>query len=248
MLLSSRVLKEMSGLGFAATELGAPGFLPESADGITAELGSYGMTLLGAFTPFVFHQKPERESALGVARETAQFLQRAGATTLISSVVQDLGWSHPQPLSNNEMVHMAEMFDRVDDICQEFGLQQVLRPHVQTVVETKDDISRVLDACDVGFCLDTGHMAFGGQDPVEFARDAFDRVGHVHRKDIRLDMTAAGLRREISLMEATQAGISPHLVREMLTSRVLFRPSRRRDIAAGMSLNKTPPLPMAFLA
>ncbi len=207
MLPSSRVLKEMSSLGFAATELGAPGFFPESAEGVTAELDTYGMTLLGAFTPFVFHQKSERETALASARDTAAFLKKAGATTLISSVVQDMDWSHPQPISQDEMSHMADMFNRVDDICEEFGLTQALHPHVQTMVETKDDISRVLEACDVGFCLDTGHMAFGGQDPVEFAREAFDRVRHVHLKDIRQDMTAAVLRREVSLMAATQAGI-----------------------------------------
>ena len=53
------------------------------------------------------------------------------------------------------------------------------------------------------FCLDTGHMAFGGQDPVQFAKDAMDRVGHVHLKDIRLDMVEPVLRREVSLMAAT---------------------------------------------
>jgi inosose dehydratase len=42
---------------------------------------------------------------------------------------------------------------------------------------------------------------------VQFAKDAMDRVGHVHLKDIRLDMVAPVLRREVSLMAATQAGI-----------------------------------------
>ena len=55
------------------------------------------------------------------------------------------------------------MFGVIDEICEEHGLQQVLHSHVQTVVETKDDINRVLDTCDVNFCLDTGHMAIGGQ-------------------------------------------------------------------------------------
>jgi inosose dehydratase len=116
-------------------------------------------------------------------------------------------WSYPHALSAAEQKHMAEMFGVIDDICGEHGLQQVLHPHVQTLVETKADIQRVLDSCDVHFCLDTGHMAFGGQDPVEFAKTAFERVGHVHLKDIRLDMVPAVLAREVSLMAATQAGV-----------------------------------------
>jgi inosose dehydratase len=99
------------------------------------------------------------------------------------------------------------MFDVIDEICEEYGLKQVLHPHVQTLVETKDGINRVLDTCDVNFCLDTGHIALGGLDPVQFAKDSFDRVGHVHLKDVNLDMGPAVLAREISLMKATQAGL-----------------------------------------
>jgi inosose dehydratase len=197
----------MAGLGFTATELGAPGFLPTSPEGVKDELAGFGMTLLGGFTPVVLHDKAQREATIESATATAKLFQDAGATKFISSVVQDMDWSNPRVLSTGEKAHMAEMFRIIDDICAEHGLEQVLHPHVQTLVETKDDIQRVLDSCDVHFCLDTGHMAFGGQDPVQFAQDAMDRVGHVHLKDIRLDMVEPVLRREVSLMAATQAGI-----------------------------------------
>jgi|TARA_B110000211_G_scaffold27712_1_gene28199 inosose dehydratase len=197
----------MAGLGFRATELGAPGFLPAEPGDVKSELGNYDMSLLGAFTPVVIHDSSHRNEAIASAREAARFLQSAGATKLISCPVLDMDWSIPRALSSSEVTHMAEMFAIIDDICGEHGLEQVLHPHVQTLVETKDDISRVLDTCDVHFCLDTGHMAFGGQDPVEFAKDCMDRVGHVHLKDIRLDMVDPVLRREVTLMAATQAGI-----------------------------------------
>ena len=207
MMPSPRVLGEMAGLGFRATELGAPGFLPAEPGDVKSELGNYDMSLLGAFTPVVIHDSSHRNEAIASAREAARFLQSAGATKLISCPVLDMDWSIPRALSSSEVTHMAEMFAIIDDICGEHGLEQVLHPHVQTLVETKDDISRVLDTCDVHFCLDTGHMAFGGQDPVEFAKDSMDRVGHVHLKDIRLDMVDSVLRREVTLMAATQAGI-----------------------------------------
>ena len=207
MLPTQRVLGEMAGLGFTATELGAPGFLPTSPDAVKDELSAFGMSLLGGFTPVVVHDKTQKEATIQSARATAALFRDAGATKFISSAVQDMDWSIPRRLDADETAHMAEMFRILDDICAEFGLEQVLHPHVQTLVETKDDISRVLDSCDVHFCLDTGHMAFGGQDPVQFAKDAMDRVGHVHLKDIRLDMVGPVLDREVSLMQATQAGI-----------------------------------------
>lgn len=207
MLPTDRVLGEMSGLGFTATELGAPGFLPDDPEELKEKLAEFGMILLGGFTPVVLHDAAERKATIESATATARLFQKAGATKFVSSVVQDMGWSNPRALTAEEQKHMAEMFRVIDDICGEHGLEQVLHPHVQTLVETKDDISRVLDTCDVRFCLDTGHMAFGGQDPVEFAKTAFERVGHVHLKDIRLDMVAPVLRREVSLMAATQAGV-----------------------------------------
>ena len=79
----------------------------------------------------------------------------AVATEFISAIVMDPDWSMPRPLTADERKHMMEMFGVLDEICAEHGLQQVMHSHVQTVVETKDDIDMVLEGCDVGFCLDT---------------------------------------------------------------------------------------------
>lgn len=207
MLPTERVLGEMSGLGLTATELGAPGFLPTDPKDVTNVLGQFGMSLLGGFTPVVLHDPAQREATIASATATAKLFQQAGATKFISAVVQDMDWSEPRALDATERAHMAMMFGVIDEICAEHGLEQVLHSHVQTLVETKDDIDRVLDSCDVHFCLDTGHMAIGGQDPVVFAKEAFERVGHVHLKDVQLDMVPPVLRREVSLMSATQAGL-----------------------------------------
>lgn len=207
MLPTPRVLAEMSAMGMTATELGAPGFLPTDPDEVKAELAAYGMTLMGGFTPVVLHDPAQRQATIASATATAELFQRAGATKFVSAVVQDMDWSIPRALTVDEQKHMAEMFRVIDEICEEHGLQQVLHSHVQTLVETKDDVNRVLDTCDVHWCLDTGHLAIGGVDPVQFAKESMERVGHVHLKDVRLDMVAPVLARETTLMAATQAGL-----------------------------------------
>ncbi len=207
MLPAERVLTEMSDLGLRGTELGAPGFLPKTAPEIRALLDSYGMSLLGAFTPVVPHDADQVEQSLHQAREVARLLQAAGATEFITAAVADPDWSTPRPLTATEHRRMLETFARLDEICAEHGLEQVLHAHVQTLIETADDVNRVLDGCDVRWCLDTGHLAIGGVDPVRFAVDAVDRVGHVHLKDVAMRLVPAVLRREVSLMAATQAGL-----------------------------------------
>jgi inosose dehydratase len=81
------------------------------------------------------------------------------------------------------------------------------------VVETSRDVERVLEDCDVDWCLDTGHLAIGGTDPVDFARRAAGRVGHVHLKDVRMDLVPALLDRSTSIMHSVQAGLFPPLGR-----------------------------------
>ncbi len=211
MLPTDRVLTEMTDLGITATEYGAPGFLPTEPGAIRAVLDGHGMSLIGGFTPLVLHDPARRDEALSRTRATADLFSRAGATTFVSCPVMDDDWSAPRPLDRDEQAHLVRMLAQVDTICADHGLRQVLHPHVQTVVETSSDVERVLADCDVDWCLDTGHLAIGGTDPVDFARRAADRVGHVHLKDVRMDLVPALLDRSTSIMEGVQAGLFPPL-------------------------------------
>jgi inosose dehydratase len=211
MLPTDRVLTEMTDLGISATEYGAPGFLPTAPEDIRAVLGGHGMSLLGGFTPLVLHDPARRDEAVARTRAVVDLFSRAGATTFVSCPVMDDDWSVPRTLDRDEHAHLVRMLGEVDTICADAGLRQVLHPHVQTVVETSTDVERVLQDCDVDWCLDTGHLAIGGTDPVEFARQAADRVGHVHLKDVRMDLVPALLDRSTSIMEGVQAGLFPAL-------------------------------------
>ncbi|NHA67732.1 TIM barrel protein [Phycicoccus flavus] len=211
MLPTDRVLTEMTDLGITATEYGAPGFLPVEPDAVREVLGSHGMSLLGGFTPLVLHDPARRDDELARVQEVAGLFGRAGASTFVSCPVMDDDWSVPRPLDRDEHAHLVRMLGEVDTICADAGLTQVLHPHLQTVVETSTDVERVLDDCDVKWCLDTGHLAIGGTDPVDFARRAAERVGHVHLKDVRMDLVPRLMDRSTSIMAGVQEGLFPPL-------------------------------------
>ena len=164
MLPTDRVLSEMNNLGLPATELGAPGFLPSDANEISEKLGEFEMSLIGGFTPVVVHDKNQNQETLSQVKKVAELFKKTGATHLVSSPVYSWGWDAPKPLSADEYKNMFSMFSQIDKICEDHGLTNVLHPHLQTTVESKDEIERVLDGCDVKWCLDTGHMAIGGVD------------------------------------------------------------------------------------
>jgi inosose dehydratase len=207
MLPPSRVLPEMRSLGLDATELGAPGFLPEEPEALRAALAEHGVSLVGGFVPLVLHDRDQRDDALRRATETAKVFAGQGGTMFVTAVVQDYGWSRPLPLDAEGMTVLGEGLAQVDAICAEHGLTQVLHPHVDTLVETAADVELALEHTDVLWCLDTGHLQIGGVDPVAFAREHGRRVGHVHLKDVDNAVAARVLARELSLLVGVQSGL-----------------------------------------
>jgi inosose dehydratase len=207
MLSTNRVLSEMAQLGLAGTELGAPGFLPTNPGEIDAILEEHKLKLLGGFTPVVVHNPAERDATMKYVRKTIELFKKTGATQLVSSPVYTWNWDTPGALTNDEIKHMFKVLDEITLMCKDNGISNVLHPHLMTVVETKSDVERVLDGCDVDWCLDSGHLAIGGVDILEFAKAAFDRIGHVHLKDVDLSRAQSVLNRSQSIMQGVQDGL-----------------------------------------
>lgn len=207
MLSTNRVLSEMAQLGLAGTELGAPGFLPTNPGEIDAILEEHKLKLLGGFTPVVVHNPAERDATMKYVRKTIELFKKTGATQLVSSLVYTWNWDTPGTLTNDEIRHMFKVLDEITLMCKDNGISNVLHPHLMTVVETKSDVERVLDGCDVNWCLDSGHLAIGGVDILEFAKAAFERIGHVHLKDVDLSRAPSVLNRSQSIMEGVQDGL-----------------------------------------
>lgn len=206
MLSSDRVLREMSAMGLRATELGPVGYLGDEPDAIRSLVGSYGLSIVGGFVPLVLHDKEVWVHTEAEVCRIASRYSKAGAECFVTAVVVDQEWSSPFVLDDQQWDHLVWALAQVDTICDENGMRQVLHPHVGTLVETATDVERMLATSDVKWCLDTGHLAIGGTDPVAFAATHSDRVGLVHLKDVRMEFSTAVLDRQLSLLDATRKG------------------------------------------
>lgn len=204
-----RFLTEMSALGLTATELGSIGYLPTDPTELRMLLDSHGMRLTGGFNALVLHDAARTESTLETAEAGAALLAAAGATCFVTCAVSDPDdWQRPV-LTDAEWATLAVNLERLDEICARHGLQQVFHPHVDSIVETAEEISRLAAATTVSFVLETGHMLIGGMDPLQFAVEHIDRIGLVHVKDVNVELIEPLNRDELTLMEAVQAGIFP---------------------------------------
>ena len=197
----------MRELGLAGTELGAPGFLPTQPKTLMALLGEYGLDLIGGFVPLVLHDSFQRGESARIARDAARLFAECGGELFVTAVVTSFSWDPRRPLSDAEWETLVDGLHMIEDVTHNFGLVQAVHPHLGTLIETSDDVSRLLEAADVGWCMDTGHLAIGGFDPLRFVHEVPERIRHVHLKDVRMLTAKRVVRGDISLMEGVQQGM-----------------------------------------
>lgn len=180
-----RVLTEMVETGLSATELGPDGYLPGDPEELRDYLSGYGLSLVGGFVPALLYRPDRLEAALAYAARAAVQLAAGGSQVLVLGPSSDnSGYDRSVQLTDEDWKLFFEGLDRLDEITGEAGLALSLHPHWGMAVERPEHIERVLDSCEVGLCLDTGHVYLGGGDPVELARAAGSRIRHVHLKDV----------------------------------------------------------------
>lgn len=207
MLDAPRVLREMTSLGLDAIEQGSPGFFPDDLDELKKILAEFDVQVIADFVPLPLHDVAQKDWALEKAERMAARLQSLGATTFVTCAIKDPEWSDPHRMDESELKVLADSLDRLEDICAAHGLVHTLHPHLSSMVEVAEDVKRVAEACDVKWTVDTGHLALGGYDPMQFTKDLGDRVSHAHLKDVNLSLAEKVISREMSLLEATEKAI-----------------------------------------
>jgi len=184
-LEAARVLSDMRALGIDATEAGPLGFLPSDAGETRELLESRGLRLVGGFVPVVLHDRARRKEELASAERQATWLAAGGADVFVlAAATGETGYALVPELSEQGWRALLDGIDAVAEVAARRGLLVAVHPHFGTMIERRHHIERFLDGSIHPLCLDTGHIALGGADPLKVARDAGPRVRHVHLKDL----------------------------------------------------------------
>ena len=221
---ADRVLHEAASLGLEAMEAGPEDFLPADPAEVTEVLGGYGLSLVGGFVPAVLHDPDAREEQLAFVERRAEFFAAAGADVVVlaaSTGSEDYG--EVFEADEDAWRTLFGSLEAVEEICARHGVAVSLHQHYGTVIERDDQLGRFLEGSKMGLCLDTGHLAIGGSDPVEIAKLAGARINHVHLKDVDYELAARLASRELDFREATKRGA--------------FRPLSEGDVDVGLLLD-----------
>ena len=192
-----RCLDEIAEAGYQWTELGPYGYLPTDRATLQNELSKRGLRASGTFAMGHLENDaawPGLEKQILGAGESLAYLG-AEYLILIDDTYTNL-WTGeataPGTLDDEAWKQLIDRVHYVVDLVRErFGLQVVFHPHAETHVEYEDQIERLLSQTDperVVLCLDTGHHAYRGGDPISFLRRHHRRIPYLHLKSVRPDL------------------------------------------------------------
>lgn len=211
-LAYSTFLDELKGAGYTGTELGPYGYLPTDPAVLRAELDRRSLTLTSAFVPL---RLKEPGLDLAPARQVAALLQPLGARYL---VLADALWPEREAvagrvdecdvrLTDRDWQTAAENIRSVTELAARYDLRCVFHHHAGSYIETPAEVARLLEATELGLCLDTGHYAYGGGDPLQAVESLGRRVEYLHFKDCNPTALDTARRDQLDFLGGVRAGI-----------------------------------------
>lgn len=185
-----RVLAEMVEVGLRATELGPDGYLGDTTEDVLARLERHGLQLVAGFIPVVLYQQETLDDQLAYFDRATATLRAGGAGIAVLGADSHLpGYDREVDLGPEAWAMFFSGLERLMAIADQNGVTTALHPHWGMAVQGQASVDAVIERSDVGFCIDTGHLALAGVDIASMVERARGRIHHIHLKDV--DMEAA---------------------------------------------------------
>jgi inosose dehydratase len=180
-----RAVRDIAGAGYQGIEMfdGNVAAYADRPDELRQLLAGAGLDLVSVYTGANFIYADILDDELYRVRRAAELSAICGAEQLVVGG----GARRAGGTRDEDYGRLAVALDRVCDIAERHGLTASYHPHLTTIVESPDEIARLMPHTRIGFCPDTAHLAAGGGDPAGLIRTYQDRIRHVHLKDVRLD-------------------------------------------------------------
>jgi inosose dehydratase len=206
-------LAEARQAGYDGVELGNK--FPRDAATLKPILARHGLALVsGWYSGRLLERSPADEIAAVEAH--LALLAAMGCKTMVFAEVS--GCVHGERatrlsrrprLDDKGWRRLGTGLNEVARYLQRRGVRMAYHHHMGTVIETADEIDRLMTMTgpEVGLLLDTGHLTYAGGDPVAAARRHAERIVHVHCKDIRRDVLAKAKQEDWSFLNAVLAGV-----------------------------------------
>lgn len=206
-------LKEAKQAGFAGMELGRK--FPRKPTALKQALEPFGLACISGWYSAAL-LKRDAKAELKALKPHLDLLKAMDSKVLVFAETSNtVHTDRKVPLSKRPVLAAdawRELGRRMTEVAEHTlnkGIRLVYHHHMGTVVQSADDIERLMTATGsaVHLLLDTGHATWAGANPIALARRYKDRISHVHAKDVRKDVMHWARLADLSFLEAVIAGV-----------------------------------------
>ncbi|AZZ40051.1 sugar phosphate isomerase/epimerase family protein [Acidipropionibacterium jensenii] len=212
-----QAMQEMAEAGFEILETGPYGYFPTDPKELTRWTDEFGLKVVAGTGWGVLHKAEAWPTTVETFRKIAETHAAVGAEYIVHlpPLYRDdktWEWTDDRVLSDDAWKLFIENANKLGQmLLDEYGLKMVLHPHGDSHIETPEEIARIFDATDptyVNLCLDTGHVVYGGGDPIELIKQYPERITYVHIKAFDPEITREAHEKDWPFGEAVAKGAS----------------------------------------
>src|SRR3954454_2346177 len=178
-------VRDISAVGYEGVEVfdGNLAAIADAPETFTDVLAESGVELVSVYTGANFVYADVLPDEMHRIRTACELASTFGAGRLVVGG----GARRAAGTTAEDYDRLGKALDSVVDLAAEHGLEASYHPHLSTIVESPDELDRIMERTRIAFCPDTAHLAAGGGDPAAQIRQYGDRVRHVHLKDVALE-------------------------------------------------------------
>jgi inosose dehydratase len=180
---TEEAIKDIAGAGYEGFEI-FDGNLMQYKDRkneFKELLNLYSLQFIGVYSGgnFIFPDILEEE--LLKIEEVASLASDLGARHLIVGG----GAIRANRILESDYVDLGNALNKVVLIAEKYGLIPSYHPHLGTIVQSPDQLDKLMPLTTINLCPDTAHIEAGGGDPVKVIKKYDDRIKYIHFKDYR---------------------------------------------------------------
>lgn len=224
-----KVLDEAAEAGFGGLELGPYGYMPLDVLTVSEALQKRELSIVAGT---IFDDLVSLANRNNLLRQTAEICAVITALPKPAShpgqrfdapYLTVMDWGHDERdyaaghseraprLDASAWMRMMDTIHAIGRLARDqFGVRATVHPHAGGYIEFEDELERLvadLDPALAGLCLDTGHLAYAGMDPVETLRKYSSRLDYIHFKDINAEIFSRVMGEHIRFFDACGQGV-----------------------------------------
>jgi inosose dehydratase len=231
-----QMLREIAEAGYAGSPAGYRE--GESPQAVLGQYAAFGLKPAPGYLGASYHDPAEHAAIRERAKAQADWSAALGVTELFVAescfdarfaVAGHETANRADQLPPDGYEAMADSLNEVGRICRERGVTACFHNHAGSYVETRDEFDRLLALTDpalLAIGLDTGHLAYGGGDVVDFTRTYAPRIKALHLKDVFPRVLAEAREKKWGYHEAQANGLWAELGEGSVDFRPFFEALR----------------------